>query len=81
MCRLLLYNEAGKVKSKRKKEGFDNDDDFFAAMDRIKKKKLRELKKMATKKKETEEIKDIEQNQSDKKTVKKTAKSKRPTPM
>lgn len=31
---------------------------------------------MATKKKETEEIKDIEQNQSDKKTVKKTAKSK-----
>lgn len=32
---------------------------------------------MATKKKETEEIKDIEQNQSDKKTVKKTAKSKK----
>ncbi len=36
---------------------------------------------MATKKKETEEIKDIEQNQSDKKTVKKTASQKRPTPM
>lgn len=32
---------------------------------------------MATKKKETEEIKDIEQNQSDKKTVKKTAKAKK----
>ncbi len=32
---------------------------------------------MATKKKETEEIKDIEQNQSDKKTGKKTAKSKK----
>ncbi len=32
---------------------------------------------MATKKKETEEIKDIEQDQSDKKTVKKTAKAKK----
>ena len=41
-CYYIMRQE--KLNQSAKKEGFDNDDDFFAAMDRIKKQKVKGVK-------------------------------------